>query len=162
MCRVLSVLLLPGSSGLYFTDELRNSRVNVTRDLECSWGTVALKSPESLWGTVCSAHRCEKNRPKPFVVAVSNCSAAPLQIKQVLPLLIVWVCCHVVNFTWRVLASSETSDDDDDFHIHLEKVLVTFLICHNHLDVLYQVFSLAFSFILSCRKVGGMTSRLHY
>lgn len=30
MCRVLSVLFLLGSPGLYFTDKLRNSRMNVT------------------------------------------------------------------------------------------------------------------------------------
>lgn len=82
------------------------------------------------------------------VVAVSNCSTASLQIKQLLPLLIVYVCCHVVNFNYRVSASYETSEDDD-FHIHLQKVLITFLLCQNHLDVLYQVFSLAFFFILS-------------
>lgn len=82
------------------------------------------------------------------VVAVSNCSTASLQIKQLLPLLIVYVCCHVVNFNYRVSASTETSKDDD-FHIHLQKVLITFLICQNHLDVLYQVFSLAFFFIFS-------------
>lgn len=67
MYRKRSVLLLLGSPGLYFTDELRNSRVNVTWDLECAWGTIALKSTsDSWWDTVCSAHRCEKTRPKPF------------------------------------------------------------------------------------------------
>lgn len=44
MCGILSVLFLLASPGLYFTDELRNSRMNVTWDLECTWGTVALKS----------------------------------------------------------------------------------------------------------------------
>lgn len=56
------------------------------------------------------------------VVAVSTCSTAALWIKQILPLLIVYVCCHVVNFNCRVSASSDTSKDDDFSYTLIEGV----------------------------------------
>lgn len=93
-------------------------------------------------------------------MVVSNCNTASLQIDQILPLLIVYVCHHVVNFTYRVSASSETSKDYD-FHILIEGVNDFFNMSKSSGCAL-SGFQSCTSFFSELLKRGGMTSRFYY